>query len=71
MPARRAQHRCVVAQCPVFGASLPEIEPSEHVLETIRQTLQSGDIRGGPDCTTGPLPVVSFDPSSDASKKIT
>lgn len=56
--------RCVVAQCPVFGASLPELEPSEHVLETIRQTLQSGDIRGGPDCTTGPLPVVSFDPSS-------
>lgn len=54
--------RCVVAQCPVFGASEPEERPSPERLEATRQTLKAGDVRGGPDSTTGPLPVVSFDP---------
>lgn len=56
--------RCVVAQCPVFGASKPERQPSGQALATIRETLQGGDVHGGPECTTGPLPVVSFDPLS-------
>lgn len=54
--------RCVVVQCPVFGASEPEEMPSPALLEAIRQTLKDGDVSGGPGCTTGPLPVVSFDP---------
>lgn len=55
---------CVVAQCPVFGATLPESAPSPQALTSIRDTLQRGDIRGTPETTTGPLPVVSFDPVS-------
>lgn len=52
---------CVVAQCPVFGASAPGEPPSEDKLQQIRRTLEDGDVRGGPESTTGPLPVVSFD----------
>lgn len=59
-----ARPRAVVAQCPVFGASLPEAEPTRADFETLRQTLLGGDVRGSPQTTTGPLPVVSFDPVS-------
>lgn len=52
---------CVVAQCPVFGVSAPHERPTPELLEIIRDTLLNGDVRGGPECTTGPLPVVSFD----------
>ena len=53
---------CVVAQCPVFGAAAPEESPSQDKFQQIRRTLEDGDVRGRPECTTGPLPVVSFDP---------
>lgn len=56
--------RCIVAQCPVFGAGVPGESPSRATFETIRATLRDGDVRGGPEHTTGPLPVVSFDPQS-------
>jgi hypothetical protein len=56
--------RCIVAQCPVFGASRPDLQHSEEVRASIRRILESGDVRGGPQATTGPLPVVSFDPRS-------
>lgn len=56
-----ARPRCVVAQCPVFGAAALQEPPSPEDLQQIRRTLQDGDVRGGPECTRGPLPVVSFD----------
>lgn len=57
----------VVAQCPVFGISLPGLQPSEDYISAFKKTLLSGDVAGTPETTTGPLPVVSFDPSSIAS----
>lgn len=56
-----ARVHCLVAQCPVFGATKPDLPASEEALAQTRAILESGDVRGGPDCTTGPLPVVSFD----------
>lgn len=56
--------RAVVAQCPVFGAALPDVQASPELFEAIRTTLLDGDVRGTPATTTGPLPVVSFDPGS-------
>jgi hypothetical protein len=59
--------KAIVAQCPVFGASVPPLEPSVEVLDAIRSTLQGGDIAGGPEHTTGPLPVVSADQQASPS----
>ena len=53
--------RAVVAQCPVFGASPPEVDPTPELLDAIRGTLESGDVSGGPQDRVGPLPVVSSD----------
>jgi hypothetical protein len=53
--------KAIVAQCPVFGASVPALKPSAETLDAIRSTLVQGDVRGGPEQTTGPLPVVSAD----------
>lgn len=54
-----ARAKAIVAQCPVFGPSAPSSPPSLESMQQIRSTLQSGDIQGTPDTTTGPIPVVS------------
>lgn len=59
-----ARARAVVAQCPTFGAAVPEREPDIEILKAIRAILADGDVRGTPETTTGPLPVVSFDQAS-------
>lgn len=59
--------KAVVAQCPVFGASMPSVEPSAGLLNSIRETLLHGDVRGTPETTTGPLPVVSADQANAPS----
>jgi len=56
--------RAVVAQCPVFGATLPAKAAAPDFLKVFRHTLLHGDVTGTPETTTGPMPVVSFDPVS-------
>ena len=51
----------IVAQMPVCGAELPDLEPTEANYETLKSVFVSGDVRGGPNSTTGPMPVVSAD----------
>jgi hypothetical protein len=53
--------RAVVAQCPVFGADPPDVEPTREVFGGIRETFESGDVSGRPEDRTGPIPVVSAD----------
>jgi len=53
--------RVVVAQCPTFGADPPEVDPTRDMFEGIRETFESGDVSGGPEDKTGPIPVVSSD----------
>lgn len=57
----------VVAQCPVFGMALPDLQPGDDYISVFKQTLLNGNVVGTPDTTIGPLPVVSFDPTSVAS----
>lgn len=54
--------KAVVAQCPACGMEPPAIESSRANFEVLKDTLLRGDVRGSPETTTGPLPVVSFDP---------
>jgi hypothetical protein len=56
-----ARVKVVVAQCPVFGADPPAVDPTREVFEAIRETFESGDVSGGPGDKTGPMPVVSSD----------
>ena len=56
-----ARPKVVVAQCPIFGAGVPEIEPSAETHAVIKATLLTGNVAGTPETTTGPLPVVSPD----------
>jgi hypothetical protein len=53
--------KVIVAQCPVFGAEPPEVDPTSEMLEAIRATFETGDISGIPEDITGPIPVVSAD----------
>ena len=53
--------KVVVAQCPVFGAELPDADPTREVFAAIRETFQSSDVSGDPADKTGPIPVVSSD----------
>jgi pimeloyl-ACP methyl ester carboxylesterase len=56
--------KVIVAQVPVCGDKPPSVEPSRANFETIKETFLHGDVRGSPETTTGPIPVVSFDQSS-------
>lgn len=59
--------KAIVAQCPVFGAEPPPVEPSRANFELLTEVLLRGDVRGSPETTTGPLPVVSFDQAGTPS----
>jgi len=59
--------KVVVAQCPVFGPTVPTIEPTVGNFNLIRETLHNGDVQGTPETTTGPLPVVSADQAGTPS----
>lgn len=51
----------IVAQIPVCGASWPEGPIEGDAFKILRAIFDSGDVSGGADDTTGPLPVVSLD----------
>lgn len=53
--------KAIIAQCPVFGATMPPAQPSSDVLGEIQRILLEGDVSGTPETTTGPIPVVSPD----------
>jgi uncharacterized protein len=59
--------KVIVAQCPVFGAEPPAIEPSSANFTLIKEILSRGDVRGSPETTMGPMPVVSFDQAGTPS----
>ena len=51
----------VVAQVPALGAAPPPPDPAGELFAALAATLEDGDVRGTPETTTGPLPVVSPD----------
>ncbi len=53
--------KAVVAQCPVCGSTPPPPDPDGSRFKLIQAILESGDVRGTAETTTGPMPVVSFD----------
>lgn len=53
--------KVIVAQCPVFGAEPPTVEPTKANFDLLQETLARGDVCGSPETTIGPMPVVSFD----------
>ena len=59
--------KVIVAQIPVFGAEPPEVEPSRANFDLIKEILSRGDVRGSPETTVGPMPVVSSDPAGTPS----
>lgn len=59
--------KAIVAQCPVFGAEPPTMEPTKANFEIFSDIFSRGDVRGSPETTTGPLPVVSCDQSGTPS----
>ncbi|MGE5639538.1 MAG: alpha/beta hydrolase [Clostridia bacterium] len=54
-----ARAKVIVAQCPTFGPNVPDVRPSPETMDQVRRTLDSGDVSGTPETTTGPMPVVS------------
>jgi uncharacterized protein len=59
--------RVIVAQVPVFGAEPPTFDASRANFDTMRETVLRGDVRGSPETTVGPMPVVSSDQAGTPS----
>jgi uncharacterized protein len=59
--------KAIVAQCPAFGAEPPAVEPTKANFEILTETFLRGDVRGSPETTTGPIPVVSSDQAGTPS----
>ncbi|MDB5228651.1 MAG: alpha/beta hydrolase [Bacteroidota bacterium] len=53
--------KTVVAQVPACGAALPPADPDGSLFQSIRETFLNGNVKGTPETTVGPIPVVSFD----------
>ncbi len=51
----------VISQVPAVGRQLPPPDPDGRLFAEVGTTLRRGSVAGGPDDTTGPLPVVSPD----------
>jgi uncharacterized protein len=51
----------IVAQVPACGPAPPPPDPTGELFAALAGTLEGGDVRGTPETTTGPLPVVSPD----------
>jgi pimeloyl-ACP methyl ester carboxylesterase len=57
----------IVAQIPVCGVAVPENSFDESSFNTMKEIFEGGDVTGGPEQTTGPIPVVSFDQINNPS----
>ena len=57
----------IVAQVPVCGPSIPERSFDQTAFMTLKEIFHDGDVTGGPEQTTGPLPVVSSDQINNPS----
>jgi alpha-beta hydrolase superfamily lysophospholipase len=57
----------VVAQIPVCGIDLPKGLTDNGALAVMKEIFATGDVSGGPEQTTGPMPVVSFDQLNNPS----
>lgn len=57
----------VAVQCPTCGVEKPGVEPSKLNFETMQAVFAGGDVRGTPETTAGPMPVVSFDQAGSPS----
>jgi uncharacterized protein len=53
--------KAVAAQCPVCGQEPPSIEASKANFDLVKRVFLQEDVRGSPETTTGPIPVVSSD----------
>jgi hypothetical protein len=51
----------IVAQVPACGGAPPPPDPTGELFAALAATLESGEVRGTPRTTAGPLPVVSPD----------
>ncbi|MDB5315202.1 MAG: alpha/beta hydrolase [Rhodospirillales bacterium] len=56
------QIAAVTAVVPSCGEEPPPPDPDGRLFALLRETFEQGDVTGTPETTTGPLPVVSFDP---------
>ena len=59
--------KAIVAQCPVIGEKPPPVEPTKANFDILSDILSHGEVKGSPDTTTGPIPVVSFDQAGTPS----
>ena len=51
----------IVVQVPALGPAPPPPDPAGELFGALAATLEGGDVRGTPETTAGPLPVVSPD----------
>jgi uncharacterized protein len=59
--------KAIVAQVPACGDEMPLADQDRKSFESVKETLLHGDVKGVPETTLGPLPVVSFDQMSTPS----
>jgi len=57
----------IVAQIPVCGVALPQGLTDDGAIAVMKEIFANGDVTGGPEQTTGPMPVVSSDQLTNPS----
>jgi cephalosporin-C deacetylase-like acetyl esterase len=62
--------KVIVAQVPACGDKPPSEDKDEALFKSMVDYLKYGDVRGTPENTIGPLPVVSFDQIGTPSLKM-
>jgi dienelactone hydrolase len=56
-----ARVKAIIAQVPACGRELPAPDPQGRLFLLLQETFLHGDVKGTPETTKGPLPVVTFD----------
>ena len=58
----------VVAQVPVCGPTMPKLERSQSLFDSLAKTFLDGDVEGTRETTAAPVPVVSLDQLNTPSR---
>jgi alpha-beta hydrolase superfamily lysophospholipase len=59
--AHDSRVKAIVVQIPACGPQPPPADSDGSLFVAFRETFLRGDVRGSPETTVGPIPVVSFD----------
>ena len=62
-----ARVKAIIAQVPACGPTPPPADPDGALFAALKRTFEEGNIKGSPETTAAPIPVVSLDQTATPS----